>query len=249
MTETVLSTFTEGANVAIVGASGGIGRAFLDKLVDDPRVGTVFAFSRSAIDPGVDNCIWHVIDIEQEASIRDAAASVGDVSLDLVVVTAGILHEGDYLRPETSFRKLERQNMEKVFAVNTIGPALVAKYFLPLLRPRQKAVFAALSARVGSISDNRLGGWSSYRASKAALNMYIKTLALEQTRRRPQSIVVSLHPGTVATNLSAPFTRRASDRKTFTPEQSAAYLLEVIDGLDPGDSGGFFAWDGQPIEY
>ena len=249
MTDTALSTFREGANVAVVGASGGIGRAFVDRLSDDPRAANVFAFSRSPMQPSAQNCTWHGIDIEEEASIREAAESVADSPLDLVVVTAGILHQGDQVRPETSFKKLDMASMQKVFAVNTIGPALVAKHFLPLLRARHKAVFAALSARVGSISDNRLGGWSSYRASKAALNMYIKTLALEQTRRRPHSIVVGLHPGTVATELSAPFTRRASDRKVFTPAQSADYLLAVINGLSPEDSGGFFAWDGQSIEY
>ena len=249
MTDTTLSTFADGANVAVVGASGGIGGAFVDRLTNDARVSKVFAFSRSTLEPVADNCGWQAIDIEQEDSIRTAAESIGDVPLDLVVVTAGILHEGEQLRPETSFNKLDEKNMRKVFAVNTIGPALVAKYFLPLLRARNKAVFAALSARVGSISDNRLGGWSSYRASKAALNMYLKTLALEQTRRRPQSIVVGLHPGTVATALSAPFTRRASDRKVFTPAQSAGYLLEVINRLTAADSGGFFAWDGQAIGY
>ena len=249
MTDTAMSSFVDGANVVIVGASGGIGGAFVDRLAGDSRVSKVFAFSRSPIDVSADKTVWHAIDIEREESIRAAAESLDDCALDLVIVAAGILHEGDSLRPETSFRKLALANMAKVFAVNTIGPTLVAKHFLPRLRARSKTVFAALSARVGSIRDNRLGGWSSYRASKAALNMYMKTIALEQTRRRPQSIVVSLHPGTVATGLSAPFTRRASDRKIFTPDQSAGYLLGVINGLTAGDSGGFFAWDGQTIEY
>lgn len=247
--ESLVSSLAADANVAVVGASGGIGSAFVEKLLADSRVATVHAFSRAPMSIDSAKCNWHQIDIEIEDSIEAAAATLEDVPLDLVIVTAGILHEGEQLRPETSFRKLNAGNMRKVFAINTIGPALVAKYFLPHLRARHKAVFAALSARVGSISDNRLGGWSSYRASKAALNMYLKTIALEQTRRRPQSIVVSLHPGTVATELSAPFTRRASDKKIFTPEQSAEYLLKVIDRLSPDDSGGFFAWDGQPIEF
>ena len=249
MVRSAISSFTDAANVAVVGASGGIGGAFVARLADDPRVARVFAFSRAPIDPGVEKCTWCAVDIERQESIEAAAESLGDRALDLVIVASGILHEGERLRPETSVKQLDGANMAKVFAVNTIGPALVAKYFLPRLRARSKAVFAALSARVGSISDNRLGGWSSYRASKAALNMYLKTLALEQTRRRPQSIVIALHPGTVATALSAPFTRRASDRKVFTAEQSVDYLLNVIDGLTAGDSGGFFAWDGQPIDY
>ncbi len=248
-TESCLSSLADGANVAVIGASGGIGRAFVDRLIDDSGISTVYAFSRSAIDIPSTKCIWHEIDIENEDSIRHAAESTESVPLDLVIVAAGILHDGENLRPETSFKKLNAENMQKVFAINTFGPTLVAKYFLPNLRARHKAVFAALSARVGSISDNRLGGWSSYRASKSALNMFIKTIALEQTRRRPQSVVVSLHPGTVATQLSAPFTRGASNRTVFTPAQSAEYLLKVIDGLTADDSGGFFAWDGQAIEY
>lgn len=248
-TDSLLSSLTADANVAVIGASGGIGGAFVKKLLADSRVASLHAFSRSPLSLDSAKGTWHEIDLELEASIQEAAAAIEGVPLDLVIVTAGILHEGEGLRPETSFKKLDAENMRKVFAINTIGPALVAKYFLPNLRVRQKAVFAALSARVGSIGDNRLGGWSSYRASKAALNMYMKTIALEQTRRRPQSIVVSLHPGTVATDLSAPFTRRASDKKVFTPEESAAYLLEVIDRLSPTDSGGFFAWDGQAIEF
>lgn len=247
--ESLLSSLAADANVAVVGASGGIGNAFVETLLADSGVATLHAFSRSPMSVDSAKCTWHQIDIEMEDSIEAAAASLEGVALDLVIVTAGILHEGEQLRPETSFKKLDAKNMRKVFAINTIGPALVAKYFLPRLRARNKAVFAALSARVGSISDNRLGGWSSYRASKAALNMYMKTIALEQTRRRPQSIVVSLHPGTVATELSAPFTRRGSNRKVFTPAQSAAYLLEVINRLSPEDSGGFFAWDGQTIDF
>ncbi len=245
----MFDSFADNANVAIIGASGGIGGAFVEQLAATPSVAAVHAFSRSAIEVPGDKCTWHPIDIEQEDSIVEAAASIGTAPLDLVAVTVGILHEGEQLQPERSFKQLDPENMRKAFAVNAIGPTLVAKHFLPLLRARHKAVFAALSARVGSISDNRLGGWSSYRASKAALNMFIRTIALEQTRRRPQSIVVGLHPGTVATSLSAPFTRRVSDSQLFTPTQSASYLLNVLDSLTAVDSGGFFAWDGKRIDY
>lgn len=247
--DSLLNSFTTDANVAIIGASGGIGGALVDRLAADSGVATVFAFSRKPCERLGSRCVWHAIDVEQEESVRDAAAATERTPLDLVIVAAGILHEGEQLQPERSFRQLDPANMRKVFAINTIGPTLVAKHFLPKLRARQKAVFAVLSARVGSIRDNRLGGWSSYRASKAALNMYVKTIALEQTRRRPQSVVVSLHPGTVATSLSAPFTRRVTDSQLFTPDQSAGYLLQVIDSLNPVDSGGFFAWDGKPIDY
>jgi NAD(P)-dependent dehydrogenase (short-subunit alcohol dehydrogenase family) len=126
---------------------------------------------------------------------------------------------------------------------------MVAKHFLPRLRTGHKTVFAALSARVGSISDNRLGGWASYRASKAALNMLLKTLALEHSRRWPDSVIVGLHPGTVDTALSKPFSSRVPAERLFEPSQSARYLLGVIDDLTPTATGGFFAWDGTPIDY
>ena len=139
--------------------------------------------------------------------------------------------------------------MAELFAVNTIGPALIAKHALPLLRRTSRAVFAALSARVGSIADNRLGGWHSYRASKAALNMLVKNLALELARTHPQALAVTLHPGTVDTALSAPFQRGVVPEKLFTPALSAGALLQVLDGLTPAQSGGLFAWDGAQVPF
>lgn len=153
------------------------------------------------------------------------------------------------VQPEKTMQSLSGNTMSELFNVNTIGPALLAKHFLPVMRKSGKSVFAVLSARVGSISDNRLGGWVSYRASKAALNMVIKTLSIEQARRCPESIVVSLHPGTVDTALSKPFSSSVAATSLFTPEHSAACLLAVVDDLDTPDSGGFFAWDGEAIEY
>jgi NAD(P)-dependent dehydrogenase (short-subunit alcohol dehydrogenase family) len=139
--------------------------------------------------------------------------------------------------------------MMEVFRVNTIGPTLVAKHFLPRLRRDGKTVFAALSARVGSIGDNRLGGWVSYRSSKSALNMVLKTLSIEHARRFPEAVMVALHPGTVDTALSAPYQRRVPEHKLFTPARSVGHMLSVIDGLTAADTGGFFAWDGAPIDY
>ena len=137
--------------------------------------------------------------------------------------------------------------MAAVFAVNTLGPALVAKHFLPLMPRKGRSVFAALSARVGSIGDNRLGGWYSYRASKAALNQILRTLAVEAARTHPELIVAGLHPGTVRTALSQPFRPEPGTPGLFSPEESAAHLVRVLDGLHPRDSGQVFAWDGQPI--
>ena len=146
-------------------------------------------------------------------------------------------------------RELDPAAFIEVLNVNAVGPALIGKHFLPLMRPGRRSVFAALSARVGSISDNRLGGWTSYRASKAALNMLLRTFAVEHARRFPESVVVALHPGTVATRLSEPFTRRVPEPRLFSPEKSARDLLTVVDGLSPDDTGGFFAWDGSAIDY
>jgi len=189
------------------------------------------------------------LDLLDDASIAAAAERVSeDGPLDLVIVATGILHR-DELQPEKTLRDIDGSSMVDVLRVNTVGPAVVAKHFLPLMRRGAKSVFAVLSARVGSIDDNRLGGWVSYRASKAALNMTMKTLAIEHARRWPDGVVASLHPGTVATGLSEPFRSRVPAEKLFTPEIAAAHLLGVIDGLGPDDTGGFLAWDGSRITY
>ena len=146
-------------------------------------------------------------------------------------------------------RALSLESMTALFAINAAGPALVAKHLLPLTPKARTSVFAALSARVGSIGDNRLGGWFAYRSSKAALNMLIRTLAIEYRRTRPSGICVALHPGTVNTTLSAPFQAGMLDGKLFTPSRSAAALLSVMDGLGPDANGGFFAWDGSQIPW
>ena len=188
-------------------------------------------------------------DLGDEASIAESIArATSDAPLDLVIVATGILHR-DALQPEKSMRELDADSMMDLLRVNTIGPALIAKHALPLMRRGHKSVFAALSARVGSIGDNRLGGWASYRMSKSALNMMLRTLAIEQARKLPDSIVVALHPGTVDTGLSKPFTARVPQSRLFAPGQAAGHLLDVIEELTPDDTGGFFAWDGSRIGY
>lgn len=245
-----LNSFPGDLNVAVIGASGGVGSEFVRQLADDERVANVFAFARSPHDQVTDKILPGTIDICDEASVRDAAAvAARDRELDLVVVATGILHRGDAVQPEKSLRDIDADAMMQVFRVNTIGPALVARHFLPHMRRDEKSVFAALSARVGSIGDNRLGGWVSYRSSKAALNMILKTLSIEHARRFPQSVVAGLHPGTVDTQLSAPFQRRVPEGKLFTASKSVQYMLSVIDSLAPSDSGGVFAWDGSRIEH
>ena len=189
-------------------------------------------------------------DLTDEASIARAAHAIGQAGpLDLVIIATGKLHGQGSQMPERSWRALEGEAMAEMFAINTIGPALIAKHVLPLMRRDERAVFAALSARVGSIADNRLGGWHSYRASKAALNMLIRNFALEFALRNPHGIVVSVHPGTVDTSLSRPFQRNVPQSALLEPAQSAAHILAVLDGLSPADTGGFFAWSGEKIAF
>jgi NAD(P)-dependent dehydrogenase (short-subunit alcohol dehydrogenase family) len=189
-------------------------------------------------------------DLRDEASIAAAAARCGaDGPLHLVFVATGVLHDGAGLQPEKSWRALTAQSLAQSFAVNAIGPALLAKHFLEGLATGEKAVFAALSARVGSIEDNRLGGWHSYRAAKAALHMLVRTFAIELARRNPTALCIALHPGTVDTALSRPFQSGVPDGRLFTPRHAAECLLQVIDTLDASASGNAFAWDGQRLPF
>jgi len=246
----LLRSLDDKPNIAIVGASGGIGRALVERLADSGRISRVHALSRTPIELNSGRIVRHSIDILDEESVRQAAAAASDRGpLDLVIVAAGILHDSSGLWPEKNLQDLDAQKLTRVFAVNAIGPALVAKHFLPRLRRGCKTVFAALTARVGSIADNRLGGWASYRASKAALNMLLRTIAIEHSRRYPLSVVAGLHPGTVATPLSQPFSANVPEGRLFTPDQAARRLLAVIDALGPGDSGRVYGWDGQPIPW
>jgi NAD(P)-dependent dehydrogenase (short-subunit alcohol dehydrogenase family) len=223
----------------VIGASGGIGGALADLLEAEGR--EVLRFSRSADEA-------RHIDVEDEKSIAAAAARAaeGDPP-DLVLVATGALTIDGH-PPEKTWRSLDAERLARSYAINAIGPALVAKHFLPLLPRERRSVFAVLGARVGSIGDNRLGGWYGYRASKAALAMMVRTLAVELARGRPEAICVALHPGTVDTALSEPFQGNVVPEKLFTPLQSAASMLEVLRRLTPADSGGHFAWDGSRID-
>ena len=232
----------------IIGATGGIGAAFTEKLASRPDIEIVHALSRRPSVQATDKILPGQIDILDEPSIQDAAKRIKSSGApQLVIVATGILSDGEELQPEKSLRKQSRHAFERVFEVNTFGPGLVAKHFLPIMPRQGRAVFAALSARVGSISDNHKGGWHAYRASKAALNMLIRNYAIEQSYRNPDFISVSLHPGTVDTGLSKPFQSGVPDEQLFTAEQSAAYLLEVIDRLTPAQTGKAFDWAGKEI--
>lgn len=232
----------------IIGASGGIGGAITEALSARIDVSAIYALSRSAADPGLPSVIAGQIDVLDEDSIAAAAAHIAsDGAPDLVIIASGILSDGAALSPEKSLRQQDRTAFERVFAINTIGPALIAKHFIPLMPRKGRAVFAALSARVGSISDNKIGGWHAYRASKAALNMLIRNYAIEQARRNPDFVAVSLHPGTVDTDLSKPFQSGVPDTQLFSAAQSAEYLLTVIESLAPEQSGKAFDWAGREI--
>lgn len=245
----LLSTFGPKSTAVVVGSSGGIGAALCEQVAAHDNFERVFGLSRS-VPESTDSKVQAIsVDLEDEATIAAAASRVAEESRpDLVIVATGILHDGE-LQPEKSMREIDGDNMLTNFKINTIGPTLLAKHLLPLMNRERKSVFAVLSARVGSISDNRLGGWVSYRASKAALNMSVATLAIEHSRRYPNGIVAALHPGTVATDLSAPFRSRVPADGLFSTDKAASQLLQVIDGLDVADSGGFFAWDGSSIPY
>ncbi|MET3722903.1 SDR family NAD(P)-dependent oxidoreductase [Sphingomonas trueperi] len=232
----------------VFGASGGIGGAIVAQLAADPSIARIYAGSRR---PGASTdakLVPFAFDLTDEASIATAAAAV-EGQVDLVFVATGMLHRSGGPSPEKALRALDGAAMAELFAVNTIGPALIAKHFAPLLPRDRRGVIAALSARVGSIADNRLGGWHSYRASKAALNMLMVNLAIELRRTHPHAVVAALHPGTVDTGLSAPFQRGVVPEKLFDAKRSAGYLLEVLSKLMPEDSGGLFAWDGAHIPY
>ena len=246
----VLNSFSSDMRVVVAGGSGGIGGAMVELLAASSRVEQIFALTRSQPSPSHRKVESITFDLQDEASISAAAERCkADGPLDLVFVATGVLHAGESLAPEKSWRALNAQSLAHSFAINAIGPALIAKHFLDLLSPREKSVFAALSARVGSIEDNRLGGWHSYRASKAALHMLIRTCAIELTRRNPSALCIALHPGTVDTALSQPFQANVPEGKLFTRAYSAERLLQVIDSLDASASGSAFAWDGKRIPF
>lgn len=245
----MLENYGSSVRVAVIGSGGGIGGAFERALAADGNIAQVYGVSRQAIESSGKLRAVRVAAWDEESLMAAAQAIAADGPLDGVIVSIGVLHDGPEFQPEKGLRDLKAASFERAFAANTIVPALAAKHFLPLL-PREKPVFfAALSARVGSIADNELGGWYAYRASKAALNMVMRNAAIETARRCPKAVVVSLHPGSVDTPLSAPFHKNMDTSKIFSAEDSASKLLHVLERLNPTDSGKFFAYDGQEIPF
>ena len=234
-------------SVAIFGSNGSLGNAFIKYYLNQANIKYVYSFSR------VTNTFNHpkvhhfFLDISDEKSISDIADVLpDDLNFDLILITSGFLHN-EIIAPEKSVRFISQQNLLDYFNINAISPILIAKYFSKFLPKNSPSIFAALSARVGSIGDNKLGGWYGYRASKAALNMFIKTLSIEFSFALKQSIVIGLHPGTVDSNLSKPFLSNYKKNSVFSPEESVSYLVKVLNSITVNDSGKIFAWDGSEI--
>ncbi|MCZ4290259.1 SDR family oxidoreductase [Hoeflea alexandrii] len=234
-----MDSLKKGGLAVVIGSTGGIGAAMADILEQSGAFAGVTGFSRTS-QPG--------INLLDEQSIIRAADTVRARQMDLRLVldATGFLH-GSGFTPEKSLAALTPEHMAHAFAVNAMGPALVMKHFLPLLPKQGKSIFATLSAKVGSIGDNRLGGWYSYRASKAALNQLVHTAAIELARRKPEAVCVALHPGTVDTGLSSDFAR--TGLKVRRPDQAAALLIGALDRLTPAETGGFFDYNGEPLPW
>jgi NAD(P)-dependent dehydrogenase (short-subunit alcohol dehydrogenase family) len=244
----------------IVGASRGIGLGFVKALLQQTNVTKIYATYR---DPSTaeellilsqqhpEKLVCLAVDITDETTI---AAAIEKITLEidtlnLALYCVGILHEGK-LQPEKSLKQIVPENLLTYFQINSIGTVLLAKHLMPLFRnSREKSIFASISAKVGSIGDNRLGGWYGYRASKAALNMFIKTISIEYSRRCPKTIVVALHPGTTDTRLSKPFQKNVPVDKLFSIEYTVDRLLKVLANLELKDSGEFFSWNGDRLPW
>jgi NAD(P)-dependent dehydrogenase (short-subunit alcohol dehydrogenase family) len=246
------------ANVLVTGASSGIGLAMLGQLLEHRHVARAFAVSRSATrsDALVElrrqhgerlECLDADLTREEDMERLSRVMQCVD-ALHLVVNAAGILHDG-ILAPEKSVEQVRRDSLERVFALNAFAPVMLARALMPQLCGRHPAVFASLSARVGSIGDNRAGGWYAYRASKAAQNQLMKTFSIEWRRRNRLGVCLLLHPGTVDTPLSTPFQVRVPADRLFEPAAAAANLLDLIAGMTAADSGRFLAWDGTDVPW
>ena len=233
-------------NIAIIGSSGAIGNAFVEHYIKDSSVENIFTFSRNATDHVSEKVSSFEIDVESQDSIQKATSYLEGCYLDRVIIASGVLHTESF-GPEKSIKDLNYETLSKVYSVNTIGPALVGKYFLPLLNKENKSVMAFLSARVGSISDNKVGGWYSYRSSKSALNQIVKNFSIEMKRSNPNAIILALQPGTVESKFSEPFKKNISKDKLFSPDFSVDMMSKVIESADTSSSGNLIAWDGEVI--
>ena len=253
--------------VLIVGASRGIGCGFVKTLLGHPTLKTVFAtyrheesatelmalkaaYNSQRAEQAGPELVCLSMDITDEEQITAGLNQIkaGGKQLHLVVNCVGFLHDAT-TQPEKSLRQLNAEQLAHYFHINSIGPVLLAKHLVPLLKGSDRSIFATISAKIGSIGDNYLGGWYGYRASKAALNMFMRTAAIEYGRKSPKTIIVTLHPGTTDTRLSKPFQRSVPPSKLFSVEKTVGLLLTVIGQLNQEDSGHFFSWDGTRLPW
>lgn len=244
----------------VVGAGRGIGLGFANHLLGYDQFQTIYATYRDAerasgllelAQREPDRLFCLQVDPLQDEDVASCAKQVKQTSgggINLIVNCVGILQEGA-LRPEKSVSQIKPETFNRYFEVNTLPTGLLAKHFLPLFRKSGPAVLASISAKIGSIGDNRLGGWYGYRASKAALNMLIKTIAIEYKRKSPETIAIALHPGTTNTDLSKPFQANVPPEKLFSVDRTVTQLLAVIDQVGPDNSGEFFNWDGNQLPW
>ncbi len=254
-----MNTKSTSKNILIIGASRGIGLGFVKILLERENRVNIYATYRQK-ETAQDLFQLQIkysttlkllqLDIIEEDQISNLAKQLKQETseLDLVVNCVGILHE-DNINPEKSLKHINTENLLNYFQVNSIASVLLAKHLLPFFRHSHKSIFAAISAKVGSIEDNYLGGWYGYRASKSALNMFLKTISIEYKRTCPHTIVVALHPGTTDTNLSKPFQKNVPPEKLFSVERTVKQLLTIIDKLTENDTGQFFSWDGSRLPW
>ena len=236
LTPTSMTSLPPGYRALVIGAGGALGAAFASALRADPRCATVTTLGRGTEPP---------LEMGDEASVAAAARELdAGAPWHLIVLATGVLHNAE-TQPEKRLADLKMASLEAVFRINTFGPALVLRHFAPRL-DRGRGVMALLSARVGSIGDNRLGGWYGYRASKAALNMLVRTAAIEIRRTHPGAVLAALHPGTVRSALSRPF---RGDEIGREPQQAVDAMLQTLYALGPEDSGTFLAYDGQRLPW
>ncbi|NQZ02463.1 MAG: SDR family NAD(P)-dependent oxidoreductase [Bdellovibrionales bacterium] len=244
----------------IVGASKGIGLAMVENLLSSSEPYRVFATHRKTSDTSrlqalvelgkpLNLIAYDALEDNSEKGISSELLKQGVESVSLVVCALGVLHSAEFA-PERKIEELEMSALEKVFRINSFSVAMVAKELKPFLMKSESARFAAISAKVGSITDNRMGGWYSYRASKSALNMLIKNIAIEVARRHKDFAAMALHPGTTETDLSKPFMAGAKKRYTIhSPEATAANLIQIVLNSTDEDNGQFFSWDGQNLPW
>ena len=233
-------------NIVVIGASGSLGKEFVLQLSKKHPNANIYAFSTNKIEES-ENIKSFEIDYFNEESIKEASRiSTVYGKIDILIVSTGILHSKNIF-PEKSIGELNPDNLVYLYKSNAVLPAMIFKYFYNKFNDKEKSICVVLSARLGSISDNKLGGWYSYRASKAALNMIIKNSAIETKRINQNAIIIGVQPGTVDSKLSKPFQKNVPKDKLFSPKKSVSLILNILDDLDPIDSGYFFSWDGKKI--